>query len=197
MKYLPHLLIGLRILLTPLIILAASNYHYLFVIICFYIAILSDIFDGIIARHLSVSTASLRRADTWADRIFWLGALICIWISCPYFISEYSFQLMTLVSCELLSHIVSLLKFKKETSSHNLLSKLWGISIVPALSQMLVFCHSIWLFDSFIITGILARIDAMMIMLILPHWEYDVPSVWHAWQIRKGKTIKRRKILNS
>jgi len=39
------------------------------------IGLLSDIFDGIIARRLGVATPSLRRLDSQTDAAFWLAVL--------------------------------------------------------------------------------------------------------------------------
>jgi phosphatidylglycerophosphate synthase len=43
-------------------------------------AILSDVFDGIIARHLKISTIEMRQLDTKIDTVFWFSCLfyICI-----------------------------------------------------------------------------------------------------------------------
>lgn len=41
------------------------------VIILMYLGLFSDIFDGIIARHLNVSSSKLRRLDSQTDMVFW------------------------------------------------------------------------------------------------------------------------------
>lgn len=46
-------------------------------------ATLSDIFDGIIARRLSVSTTNLRKADSTVDLFFWLSSMASLYLLCP------------------------------------------------------------------------------------------------------------------
>lgn len=46
------------------------------------------------------------------------------------------------------------------------------------------------LFYLAIILGFVSHLDVILIVLFLPKWQHDVPSSYHAWQIRKGKDIK-------
>jgi CDP-diacylglycerol--glycerol-3-phosphate 3-phosphatidyltransferase len=61
----PWLLVGLRCTIAPLLLLDAldGNTGKAF-ILGYVVAFLSDIFDGIIARKLEVSTVKLRQADS-------------------------------------------------------------------------------------------------------------------------------------
>lgn len=62
--HLPVILVGLRFFLALLLFLDARDRHTSFVFIIAYIlAVLSDIFDGILARRLKVSTVQLRQLD--------------------------------------------------------------------------------------------------------------------------------------
>ena len=58
------MLVGLRFMIAPLLLLDALNGSTGIGFLGGYIiAVLSDIFDGIIARRLGVSTVALRQAD--------------------------------------------------------------------------------------------------------------------------------------
>ena len=68
---LPGLLVGFRVLIAPLLLVDAVDHQTsIWFLVGYGLAILSDIFDGIIARRLGVSTPQLRQADSWAD--IWL-----------------------------------------------------------------------------------------------------------------------------
>lgn len=196
-NHIPIALTALRVLLSPLIILLAIYDRHELIVIIFWLAILTDIFDGIIARHLKISTPFLRRADTIADRIFWIAAIICIRILCPGFFSEKIMLILIVLAIEISSHLVSYIKFGREASTHNLLSKFWGILIVPAFSDVMFDCHSKWLFDVCLIAGAVARFESVLIMSVIRIWDCDIPSLVHAFRLRQGKEIKRRKLLNS
>lgn len=60
----PSILVGVRVAIAPLLVLDALDHDTTIWFVGGYIiAILSDIFDGIIARRLGVSTVQLRQAD--------------------------------------------------------------------------------------------------------------------------------------
>lgn len=197
MKYIPISLTIIRVLLAPVIILPAVQQQHLIIVLIFWIAILTDVFDGIIARHLKISTPFLRRADTIADRIFWIAAVICIGILCPRFFNTHLQFIIIVIGIELSSHLMSFIRFGKEASTHNLLSKFWGILIVPAFSDVMFDCESEWLFNLWLLTGAIARFESLLIMAVIKKWDCDIPSIVHAFWLRQGKQIKRRKLLNS
>ena len=62
LSHFPSLLVGMRFTIAPLLVFDALDHQtsYWF-IIGYVIAVLSDIFDGIIARRLKVSTTQLRQ----------------------------------------------------------------------------------------------------------------------------------------
>lgn len=199
MKNLPKLLIAFRLLLGPVMI--ALTYYYgnsvRFALVLMLLAgILSDIFDGIYARMYQVSTEKLRRMDSQVDVVFWLCSGWCAWILNPEIIADNKYAVITIFVMEGLTYVFSLLKFGKETCTHALLSKLWGIMLFAALVSLLGFGHAGVPFALAVIFGVVSHIDVYMIILFLPKWEHDVPSAWHAWQIRQGREIRKHKIFN-
>ena len=87
MKYI--LLWGLifsRVLFAPLVIYLAmltESWVGPVVVAIIWFALIGDILDGIIARQLGVATPLMRRADSIADLIFWLGVGTAIWLWRP------------------------------------------------------------------------------------------------------------------
>ena len=76
MKTIPFLLIFLRFLSAVTILYLGyfvGNQASIFIIILMYFGLLTDIFDGIIARNVGVSSEKLRRLDSQTDLIFWLS----------------------------------------------------------------------------------------------------------------------------
>src|SRR5215469_1986808 len=72
----PWMLVALRLGLCPLLLAGASaGWNRILLFFLLSLGVLSDIFDGIIARRLGVATSRLRRADSLADVIFWLAVL--------------------------------------------------------------------------------------------------------------------------
>lgn len=199
MKNLPYVLIGLRFLLGPVMIGLTSFYGEsarVTLVILLLVGILSDIFDGIYARLYQVSTEKLRRLDSQTDVVFWLCAGWCAWLLNPGIITENKYAIMTIFIMEGLTYVFSIIKFGKETCTHALLSKLWGITLFAAFVSVIGFGYGGVPLALAVIFGIISHLDVYLIILFLPKWTHDVPSAWHAWQLRKGREIKRSKLFN-
>ena len=88
MKKLPLALIYLRLaiglLIIPLVIYRTPYYPTIAVTLLIF-GVLSDIFDGIIARKYQVSTPQLRRMDSTIDQIFFICFSVATYIQCPDF----------------------------------------------------------------------------------------------------------------
>lgn len=158
--------------------------------------LLSDIFDGIIARRLQVSTVKLRRMDSTVDQVFWLSGLVGAYIICTGFFLEKADYLLILLGAEAMTYVISFVKFKKEVATHAILSKLWTLTILAALMEIIARCDSNWIFMTCFWLGIITRLEIVGILLVLRKWESDVPSLYHALMIRQGKDIKRNRLFN-
>lgn len=199
MKNIPLLLIAFRFLMGPSMILITYSYGAkarLLLAIMLLLGLLSDIFDGIVARHTNTSTAALRRMDSQTDLLFWLCAGWCSWVLNPEIVTANKYAVITIFVMEGLTYVFSIAKFGKETCTHALLSKLWGLTLFTAFVSILGFGHGGVPVTLAVIFGIVSHIDVYLIIFLLPKWTHDVPSAWHAWQIRQGRGIKRNKMFN-
>ena len=166
------------------------------IVVLLLLGILSDIFDGIIARNTGVSTEKLRRMDSQTDLLFWLSAGWCAWVLNPVIVQHNKYAIIMIFVMEGLTYVFSILKFGKETCTHAFLSKLWGITLFIAFVGIIGFGFAGWTFTLAIAFALISHLDVYLIILFLPQWTHDVPSCYHAWLIRKGKNIKRNRLFN-
>jgi phosphatidylglycerophosphate synthase len=159
------------------------------------IGFFADIFDGIIARKINVSNEQLRITDSVVDRIFWLCVLSACYLLFPVYISTNFWLLGIVLLGDLSVYIVSLIRFKKIPSPHNLLTKLWGILIAISIIEILITGHAVS-YNIMIVVGIISRVDSLLIYLFLRNWDHDIPSSYHAYQLRQGRKIRRHKLFN-
>lgn len=195
----PHVLILFRFLLAPTI-LALAYYNgertSILIVILMYLGLISDILDGIIARKSNISTAALRRLDSQTDMIFWLSIGFSAWFMHPEVINQNTIAIWIILGMEVSVYLISIVKFKRETCTHAYLSKFWGICLLVAFTFLIGFNHAGFPFKLAIVVGLISHLDRILITLILPHWSFDVPSAYHAYLIRKGKTFKKYKLFN-
>lgn len=200
MKNIPYLLIFLRFLSAIAILLIGyfsdSNLSRNIILFLMYFGLFTDIFDGIIARKVGVSSEKLRRLDSQTDLVFWLSIGFATYFLNPEIIQEHWKIIALIFIMEALCYIVSLWKFGKEICTHAWLAKLWGLSLLIAFTSLIGFSEAGWAFYLCVILGFISHLDVILIILILPKWQFDVPSSYHAWKIRNGKLLKKSVLLN-
>jgi CDP-diacylglycerol--glycerol-3-phosphate 3-phosphatidyltransferase len=196
MKNIPYLLIYIRLCLGPVIIYLAYHGYDRLIAVLMTIGLLSDIFDGIIARQLSISTEKLRRCDSQTDLVFWLSVFYSSWVLHSTVLKNHIVPLVVLVCMELLCYLISIYRFRREASAHAYLSKLFGLMMFFAFFNLFYFGQGGIVLLSAIIIGLISYIDGILIVLTLPRWTHDVPSCYHAYLIKKGKEIKKYKLFN-
>lgn len=158
--------------------------------------LVSDFFDGFIARRVGVSEERLRRLDSTVDQFFWLSVTLgCYWLS-PQFFNDHWWQISILIALEAIAYLISFLRFRKEVATHALASKLWVLILLFVFIEVVLTSNSSWLFQLCFWVGVVSRLEIIGILLLVREWVNDVPTIYHAIQLRKGKTIKRNKIFN-
>jgi phosphatidylglycerophosphate synthase len=188
-----RLAIGLLLIVFSLINI---DYYKAVAVILLTIGLLTDIFDGIIARQLNISTQKLRRLDSTIDQLFFIAVVVATYIQCNSFFIENVTKLIILISIEALTYLVSFIKFKKEIATHTIGAKIWTLILFATLIQIILQCQSTLLFDFCFYIGIITRLEIIAIILALKNWTNDVPSFYHALRLRNNKAIKRNKLLN-
>lgn len=199
MKWLPKFLIYTRLVagfsLVVISLLRTTDYKTIAIMLVTY-GILSDILDGIFARRLKVSGQGLRRLDSTVDQIFWISVAFATYLKCKSFFADHSQAIILLMSAEALTYLVSFVKFRKEVATHAIMSKIWALSIFATLVQVILTCRSSILFGICFYLGLVSRLEILAILILLRTWTNDVPTVYHAMLLRKGRSIKRNDFLN-
>ncbi|MBW4645538.1 MAG: CDP-alcohol phosphatidyltransferase family protein [Goleter apudmare HA4340-LM2] len=154
-------------------------------IVGFVAAFLSDIFDGIIARRLGVSNAQLRQADSWADVCLFSCVFLSAWLVYRDIVIGFRTPLLTVVFAQLVWWIVNLVKYGKPASYHTYSAKFWGITLCIAIVALFGFNYAgitLWLTC---IAGFIYSVEEIAMTLILPVWQHDVLSIFHALKLRQ------------
>jgi len=196
--YIPKVLLYCRLIFSLVIlttILLPFSDSKTIVLILMYIGIITDVFDGIIARKLNISTAGFRVLDTVFDLIFYLSILLfCISIN-HLAIADNIILILVILSLESLMYLVCLIRFRKFPSPHAILSKFWGIYIIIEFTLLINHVPGNH-FAIALIIGVFVHLDRLLIFILLRNWEHDIPSSYHALLIRQGKKIKRQQLFN-
>ena len=184
---LPAALVILRFFMGPLLLLnAIDGKTDAWFIIGFVTAFLSDIFDGVIARRLGVSTASLRRADSWADVCLYICVGISAFLVHSDVIIAFSNPLSAVVGIQLIWWLVNLAKYGQPASDHTYSAKAWGVTLFVATIALFGFGYGGVTLSLAIAMGIIHTLEEIAMTLILPQWTHDVLSIVHALKLRQS-----------
>lgn len=176
----PKILVALHFAIAPLLLLdALDGQTTLWFVTGYVIAILSDIFDGIIARRLGVSTPQLRQADSWADITLFGCIAASTWLVYPAVIQQFKLLFLLCVAAQLTLNVACLVKFRKFPCFHTYTAKAWGLTLLAATVALFGFGYAdlIW---SAIALCLINSTEEIIMTLLLPEWQCDVLSVFHA-----------------
>lgn len=200
MNNIPFLLIYSRIVIGIIIGILAfykiENYS-IWIVILMSLGLITDIFDGIIARKLNASTEKLRIWDSNVDQFFWLIVIGSIFYLKIDFIKESIIWVVVIISLEILCYLVSYFKFKKSIATHSILAKLWTLTLLGFLIDLVLNGTSYIPFIICVVLGIVSRIEIILIILKLNKWTTDVPSILSVSKLNQGIQIKKNKLFNS
>ncbi|HZP81963.1 MAG TPA: CDP-alcohol phosphatidyltransferase family protein [Chthonomonadaceae bacterium] len=185
-RRLPALLIALRALLGPTVwLFACDRAARPYIVAALTIALLSDVFDGVLARRLGLATERLRVADSRADAFYYLCVALAVCRAAPELLRPYAGPLLAVLSLQLLSYTIDLLKYRRIVSYHAYSAKIWGVSLFFAAVALLGF-HSagvfLWLA---ILCGFLSNIEGLAMKCVLPTWTHDVSGLAAALRLRR------------
>ena len=198
LKYVPKMLLFSRLFFSFVILYFAvskiQEAKY-FVLALMYYGIISDIFDGIIARQLNISTENFRILDTVFDLVFYFSILFFIFCVDPTIIENNIGLISVLILLEAFMYSASLIRFQKLPSPHAVLSKFWGIYLIVEFTLVILGIKgNHWRIA--LRAGLIPHIDRTLIYFLLRTWSHDIPSAYHAFLLRQGKKITRLKLFN-
>jgi CDP-diacylglycerol--glycerol-3-phosphate 3-phosphatidyltransferase len=149
-------------------------------------ALLSDIFDGVLARRWQCDTASIRLFDSMADTVFYLCTGIALWIAHAILLREARVPLIALLGIEVFKFAFDFAKFGKPSSYHSYLAKCWGLLLASAIVGAFAVGHAHLLMVSALWLGVAVNLEGLAVSTMLPVWRHDVPTIAAAWRLRRG-----------
>jgi phosphatidylglycerophosphate synthase len=184
---LPYLLIWFRGFAGVAILTLCIRHHQMAGLTCailLALGVLSDIFDGVLARKFNVVTPNLRLWDSRCDLVFWLCAVIGLHVLWPEMWATTWMMVVVISLLEITTRAISHIRFGKEASTHHLMSKIFTLSLWALLTQGFLSGQTGLVFWISFALGVISQLEAIAIMAILPNWAFDVKSVLVALALR-------------
>ena len=190
-KHIPAALIAFRALMIFVVPVLGWYGHGTLLALVILAATLSDIFDGIIARRLGVSTTNLRKADSTVDLIFWLASMTALYFLRPDDVMRNFIIVWYAIVAEIIEQLICILRFHRMTATHARSAKFMGLCLLVGMMVLALGGSSVIAFWIIGIGITVSVFDGCAIVVLLPFWEADVPSAWEAWRLRQGLPVRR------
>jgi len=148
-------------------------------------AVVSDIYDGVIARKLGVVTLRLRLADGCADIWLFLCLLAGLWSGYRVLILSLAWPFGLAMTLQGLSWAFCFWRFGKMTSYHSFLAKLTALSLLLGILALLFagtpipLAIALWIFA-------VSLIEEMAMTAVLRRYHHDVWNLAAAWRLRRS-----------
>lgn len=179
----PDIFSLMRIACCPLLLwLALRNHPHAFMVLGVF-ALLTDAADGFAARRLHLSSPRGAELDSWSDiSLIVTLTLGAAWLWPDILREEAVFMIVALLSF-LVPTLYGVLKYGHTTSYHT-----WGAKVcylLLAVALILRFLRvAVWPFRAVIPLVVLEAIQEIVMTAMLPEWHPNIPSLWHARQVR-------------
>ena len=186
-KLWPNLISGVRIALMPAVLTAAMAGSRPWFVVLLASALATDALDGWIARRLNAHSEFGRKLDSAADYLTLTTGLSGIALLWP----EITRRELQWIAAGLAAFfgvvVLGFMRLGRAPCYHTWAAKAGtagcAVSLIPLLAEW-----SAVPFHAMIVVQILAGLEEMAIMVLVPGHTGEIATLWHAWRRRGGGT---------
>jgi phosphatidylglycerophosphate synthase len=185
LRHVPNVLSGARALAVPVLLVLAflgRETAFTWVLIP---ALLSDIFDGWIARAFGLESTLGAKLDSVADSLMLFVFVYGIWVFHPEVIREHAWLCGTAVGLWVLEDVLALARYGRLSSFHTYLSKVVANLLGFFIGWLFLFGFEPWMLYLAAGTSIIASLEELALLRVLPVWRADVRGLW--WVLRERR----------
>jgi CDP-diacylglycerol--glycerol-3-phosphate 3-phosphatidyltransferase len=185
LRHVPNVLSGARALAVPVLLVLAllgRETAYTWVLIP---ALLSDIFDGWIARAFGLESKLGAALDSVADSLMLFVSVYGIWVFHPEVIREHEWLCGIAVGLWALEDLLALARYGRLSSFHTYLSKVVANLLGFFIGWLFLFGFEPWMLYLAAGTSIVASLEELALLRVLPEWRADVRGLW--WVLRERR----------
>jgi CDP-diacylglycerol--glycerol-3-phosphate 3-phosphatidyltransferase len=185
LRHVPNVLSGARALAVPvLLVLALEEQRVAFTWVLIP-ALLSDVFDGWIARAFGLESKLGAALDSVADSLMLFVSVYGIWVFHPEVVREHAWLCGIAVGLWALEDLLALARYGRLSSFHTYLSKVVANLLGLFIGWLFLFGFEPWMLHLAAGTSIVASLEELVLLRVLPEWRADVRGLW--WVLRERR----------
>ena len=185
LQHVPNVLSGARALAVPVLLVLAFEEQRVAFTWVLIPALLSDVFDGWIARAFGLESKLGATLDSVADSLMLFVSVYGIWVFHPDVIREHAWLCGTAVGLWALEDVLALARYGRLSSFHTYLSKVVANLLGFFIGWLFLFGFEPWMLYLAAGTSIIASLEELALLRVLPEWRADVRGLW--WVLRERR----------
>lgn len=183
-SHVPNLLSALRIALMPAVLMTAVGGSQRWFVGLLVVALLTDALDGFLARRLRAQSELGRKLDSWADYLTMITGIAGIAILWPAIMQRELAWVTTGLVAFFAVVIYGFVRLGRAPCYHTWASKILAVacalSMIPLLAEW-----SAVPFHVAMALLVACGVEELAIAQLVPRHTGEVPTVWHAWRMRR------------
>ena len=184
----PNLLSALRIALMPAVLLTAVGGSKPWFVGLLVAALLTDAFDGFLARRLHAESELGRKLDSLADYLVMITGIAGIALLWPDIMRRELAWVATGLVAFFAVVIYGFVRLGRAPCYHTWASKILAVACGPTLIPLLAEWSAVP-FHGVMTLLVLCGAEEILIAALVPWHVGEMPTVWHAWRLRR--TVRR------
>lgn len=190
-RQVPNALSLARLCAAPLLVLlviAGRDRAFAWLLVA---ALLTDVIDGWMARGLHLESRVGARLDSIGDSAIWYAALAGIVGFHGEVLAAHRVFVGTIVAAWVFENALALWRYRRLSSFHTYASKAAGVLLSVYVGVLFLFGHQPWLLYLAGACSIVANLEEILLLRMLPQWQTDVRGAWWVWL---GRSRARAKV---
>lgn len=180
----PNLLSALRIALMPAVLLTAVGGSKPWFVGLLVAALLTDAFDGFLARRLHAESELGRKLDSLADYLVMITGIAGIALLWPDIMRRELPWVATGLVAFFAVVIYGFVRLGRAPCYHTWASKILAVACGPTLIPLLAEWSAVP-FHVVMTLLVLCGAEEILIAALVPWHVGEMPTVWHAWRLRR------------
>jgi len=180
----PNVLSAARIAIMPALLTTAIAGSRVWFVGLLVIALATDVLDGFLARRLHAFSELGRKLDSVADYMTLFVGLAGLALLWPEIVRRELPWIAAVMAAFFAAMIYGLLRLGRAPCYHTWASKVTVVACVIVLVPLL----SGWTampFHVVAVLQVLVGVEEVAIVLLVPWHVGEMPTVWHAWRLRR------------
>ncbi|MFN8286688.1 MAG: CDP-alcohol phosphatidyltransferase family protein [Chitinophagales bacterium] len=174
---------SVRLFVIPVILTTTLLHWQLATAIIVFIALLTDVVDGQVARRFHMQSKFGAKLDSIGDASLFIASFCCLLLFFPQFFKAHWWQTALLMGLYLFQIVYPLIRFKRLTAYHTYAAKLSAVTEGLFITVCLFYQPIEWLFYLTWAVGLIEQIDELSLLFVLPQPKEDVKGIY--WVLKK------------